>query len=63
MAEKYLIAAIGKKYQGMSRNQRVNTIHSLSEDGLNFIRRFFPKFYAEAFPEAVTGLTPSASAP
>ncbi len=51
MAEKHLIEAITKKYQKMSRNQRIKTIRSLSEDGVKFIRRFCPQFYAEAFPE------------
>jgi hypothetical protein len=51
MAEKHLIEAITKKYQKMSRNQRIKTIRSLSEDGVKFVRHFCPQFYAEAFPE------------
>ena len=50
MAERELIKAIGEKYANMSRTKRIKTIKGLSEDGLNFMRRFFPKFYAEAFP-------------
>jgi len=51
VAEKHLVAAIGKKYAKMSRIQRIKTIRSLSEDGVDFIRQFFPEFYAEAFAE------------
>ena len=50
MAEKELVAAIGKKYGKMSRTRRIKTIRGLSADGLKFMRRFFPEFYAEAFP-------------
>jgi hypothetical protein len=53
MAEKHLIKAIGEKYAKMSRQQRVKTIRSLSTTGLNFIRKFFPVFYAEAFPAQI----------
>ena len=52
MAQKDLVTAIGKKYSKMSRTQRIKTIRGLSEDVLKFIRRFFPDFYAEAFPAA-----------
>jgi hypothetical protein len=50
VAEKHLVAAIGRKYGKMSRTQRIKTIRDLSEDGLRFMRQFFPEFYAEAFP-------------
>jgi hypothetical protein len=50
LAEKHLVEAIGKKYGKMSRARRIKTIRGLSEDGVDFIRRFFPEFYAEAFP-------------
>ena len=49
MAEKHLVEAIGKKYAKMSRVRRIRTIRSLSAEGVEFIRRFFPEFYAEAF--------------
>jgi len=52
LAEKQLIEAIGKKYAKMGRARRIRTIRSLSADGAEFIRRFFPEFYAEAFPES-----------
>jgi hypothetical protein len=50
MAEKDLIAAIGKKYAAMNRGQRIKTIQSLNGHGTAFIRKFFPEFFAEAFP-------------
>jgi hypothetical protein len=52
VAEKHLVAAIGKKYKKMSRVQRIKAIRRLSEDGAEFMRQFFPEFYAEAFPES-----------
>jgi hypothetical protein len=51
MAEKHLIEAIGKKYSAMSRNKRIKTIRSLTDEGSGFIRKFFPDFYSEAFPK------------
>jgi hypothetical protein len=59
LAEKDLVAAIGKKYTKMSRARRIGTIRRLSADGVEFIRRFFPEFYAEAFPQ--TGRSASGS--
>lgn len=66
MAEKELVAAIGKKYESMSRGQRIRAIRGLSEDGLAFMLRFFPWFYAEAFPgraRAASGPRKSGSRP
>jgi len=40
------------KYAKMSRARRIKTIRSLSEDGVAFIRRFFPEFCVEAFPQS-----------
>jgi hypothetical protein len=51
VAEKHLIEAIGKKYAAMSRGVRIATIRNLSQEGAVFMQDFFPKFYAEAFPE------------
>ena len=51
MAEKHLIAAIGKKYAAMSRSKRIKTIQDLSEEGAEFIRKFLPNLYAETFPQ------------
>ena len=59
LAEKQLVEAIGKKYAKMSRARRTRTIRSLSAEGVEFIRRFFPEFYAEAFPQ--TGRSASGS--
>jgi hypothetical protein len=59
LAEKQLVEAIGKKYAKMSRARRIRTIRSLSADGAEFIRRFFPEFYAEAFRQ--TGRSASGS--
>jgi hypothetical protein len=50
MAEKHLVATIGDKYAAMSRGKRIKTIQSLDEEGAAFIQKFFPEFYAEAFP-------------
>jgi hypothetical protein len=62
MADKDLVKAIGEKYAKMSRQKRVKTIRGLSQPGLNFIEKFFPKFYAEAFPAPMAG-APWESAP
>ena len=51
MAEKHLIAAIGEKYDAMSRRKRIKIIQSLDSDGIKFIKKFFPRFYAEAYPQ------------
>jgi hypothetical protein len=51
MAENHLIEAIGKKYSAMSRNKRIKTIRSLTDEGSGFIRKFFPDFFSEAFPK------------
>jgi hypothetical protein len=59
MAEKHLIAAIGKKYASMSRSKRIKTIRSLSDEGSGFVRKFFPEFYSEAFPKRSRSATGS----
>jgi hypothetical protein len=51
MAEKHLLKAIGARYAKMSAKKRTETIRKLSPRGARFIRKFFPRFYAEAFPE------------
>jgi hypothetical protein len=51
MAEYHLIEAIGKKYSAMSRNKRIKTIRSLTDEGIGFIRKFLSDFYTEAFPK------------
>jgi len=51
MAERDLIKAIRKRYAEMGRAKRIKTIQGLSVDGLSFIQKFLPEYYAEAFPE------------
>jgi hypothetical protein len=52
LAEKHLVKAIGAKYAKMSAKKRVATIRSLSPRGGRFMLKFFPRYYAEAFPES-----------
>jgi hypothetical protein len=51
LAEKHVLSAIGAKYAKMSAKKRVETIRGLSPRGGRFILKFFPRYYAEAFPE------------
>lgn len=50
MAERDLIKAIRKRYAEMGRAKRIKTIQGLSVDGLSFIQKFLPEYYAEASP-------------
>jgi hypothetical protein len=52
MAEKHLIAAIAKKFEGMSRKERVAKVRKLAATSSNdkkFVRETFPDLYREAF--------------
>jgi hypothetical protein len=52
MAEKHLIAAVTRRFQGMSRSERIAKIRKLaagSAQDKKFIRQTFPDLYREAF--------------
>jgi hypothetical protein len=52
MAEKHLIAAVTRRFEGMSRTERIAKIRKLaagSPEDKKFIRQTFPDLYHEAF--------------
>jgi hypothetical protein len=52
MAEKHLIAAVARRFEGMSRTERIAKIRKLataSPEDRKFIRQTFPDLYREAF--------------
>ncbi len=52
MAEKHLIAAVTRRFEGMSRTERIAKIKKLaaaSAEDKKFIRQTFPDLYREAF--------------
>lgn len=51
MSEKHLVRAIGAKYARMGPRKRIETIRGLRSGGALFFLKFFPRFFAEAFPE------------
>jgi hypothetical protein len=54
MAEKHLIAAVTRRFEGMSRTERIARIKKLatgSPEDKKFIRQTFPDLYREAFPK------------
>ena len=54
MAERHLIAAVARRFEGMSRAERISKIKKLasgSPEDKKFIRQTFPKLYREAFPK------------
>ena len=58
MAEKHLIAAVMRRFEGMSRTERIAKIKKLatgSAEDRKFIRQTFPDLYREAFPKRRPG--------
>ena len=55
MSEIHLLMAIGQKYATMAAGERIERIKKLvakSEANRDFIRKYYPEFYQEAFPSA-----------
>jgi len=51
MAEKHLIAAVTRRFEGMSRTERIAKIKKLADESpedKKFIRQTFPDLYREA---------------
>ena len=51
MAEKHLIAAVTRRFEGMSRSERIAKIKKLADESpedKKFIRQTFPDLYREA---------------
>lgn len=58
MTETHLVAALRKGYAALApadRKQKIRELVAESEDNRKFIRKFFPNFYAEAFPSRSRG--------
>lgn len=54
MAEKHLIAAVTRRFEGMSRTERIAKIKKLADgspEDKKFVRQTFPDLYREAFPK------------
>lgn len=52
MAEKHLIAAVSRRFEGMNRTERIAKIRKLAAESpqdKKFIRDTFPDLYREAF--------------
>lgn len=52
MAEKHLIAAVARRFEGMSRTERIAKIRKLAQASSGdkiFIRETFPDLYREAY--------------
>jgi hypothetical protein len=53
MAEKHLIAAVTRRFEGMNRTERIAKIKKLAATSAadkKFVREAFPDLYREAFP-------------
>jgi len=58
LSEKHLIAAIVERFRELSAGERRRKIRRLAEESVSndrFIRKYFPEFYAEAYPTASFG--------
>jgi len=55
LSEIHLLTAIAQKYAKMTASERIKKIKKLvakSKANRDFIRKYYPDFYAEAFPSA-----------
>jgi hypothetical protein len=55
VSEIHLLTAIAKKYAKMTASERIKKIKKLvakSKANRDFIRKYYPDFYEEAFPTA-----------
>ena len=53
MAEKHLIAAVTRRFEGMNRTERIAKVRKLAATSAadkKFVREAFPDLYREAFP-------------
>jgi hypothetical protein len=53
MSEKHLVAAVTRRFEGMSRSERIAKIRKLaaaSPEDKKFVRQTFPDLFREAFP-------------